>query len=406
MRDYFIATFGMNEAGPLLFRFEKFGTTINERDFVDPDNPADRGLAQESFSDIVNRLAAEDAEEVSVVFGSGLIDSEYKRLLGASLPFTSEADPYREQITQALIELKANGEREWARYSTPRRGAIPDDYRASFANPSSWYDRNAAENWTKHSFEIKESTGPLNEDSPKAKLWRFRLLDAELREALPSLANEHAAAFELRRDVMRRRPMVAFARRLGTGGQTTHPDPAVAAGRMAVPIPMRAAVRPALAPDLRPASEVLRAKLPKLNLKDRLDVVRYIRENAASQPSLTKRLTIQFEYCGVNIRRPWLVDGLLKSKTWFIPGSAAGEENNAKAGINLSFLPVQFVAIRNLSIEGDWSEQDMTASKSATNFGPFEVNQEISAGRLYRDGIQIIGWILERMPKLPPNDPV
>jgi hypothetical protein len=75
------------------------------------------------------------------------------------------------------------------------------------------------------------------------------------------------------------------------------------------------------------------------------------------------------------------------------------------SGGNIPVLPIAFVAIKELSIEANWSETDIEISKNATDFGPFEVDSQIINNKLSHEGIQIIGWLLQKMPDLPPNDP-
>jgi hypothetical protein len=73
--------------------------------------------------------------------------------------------------------------------------------------------------------------------------------------------------------------------------------------------------------------------------------------------------------------------------------------------MNLTALPIGFIAIRNLSIEANWSKVDIEASKNATDFGPFEVSTEIINNKLSHEGIQVLAYQLQRMVELPPNDP-
>jgi len=41
----------------------------------------------------------------------------------------------------------------------------------------------------------------------------------------------------------------------------------------------------------------------------------------------------------------------------------------------------------------------------ATDFGPFKVDSGIVNNSLSHAGIQVVGWLLQHMPPLPPNDP-
>ena len=71
----------------------------------------------------------------------------------------------------------------------------------------------------------------------------------------------------------------------------------------------------------------------------------------------------------------------------------------------ISSLPIGFVVVKNLSIEANWSDLDKKLSGEITDFGPFAVRSEIINNKLSFDGIQIIGWLLQQLPDLPPNNP-
>jgi hypothetical protein len=39
-----------------------------------------------------------------------------------------------------------------------------------------------------------------------------------------------------------------------------------------------------------------------------------------------------------------------------------------------------------------------------SDFGPFRVESEIVNNTLSHPGLQIVGWMVQEMPELPPND--
>src|SRR5690606_11471388 len=112
---------------------------------------------------------------------------------------------------------------------------------------------------------------------------------------------------------------------------------------------------------------------------------------------------INFEYCLVKIRRSWLMNTFITNESYFIPGSTKGQLSALGSEGNLSLLPIAFLAIKNLTIEADWSKVDIINSKDATDFGPFEVSSNIIDNKLSHKGIQAFGWLLQRIPDLPPN---
>jgi hypothetical protein len=88
--------------------------------------------------------------------------------------------------------------------------------------------------------------------------------------------------------------------------------------------------------------------------------------------------------------------------TWSIPGVGKGQSTTPPNGMAL--LPIAFVAVRALAIKGNWSNEDVANAARATDFGPFKVDNAIVNGTLSHPGLQIVGWLLQKMPSLPPND--
>jgi hypothetical protein len=141
-----------------------------------------------------------------------------------------------------------------------------------------------------------------------------------------------------------------------------------------------------------------------LNVTDRVLVARTIANSAPTQPTTTKSISISFAYCLVKIQRPWYIDAFVGDNRWYIPSVGQGQlTSGSGTGLKFSLLPIGFVAVRKLSIEASWSADDIAAAKNATGFGPFKVDSAIVDNKLSHDGIQIIGWLLQRMPALPPN---
>src|ERR1700749_1817102 len=92
VNDFFIDKFKTDAGSPIFFRFDKFGSAISDEDFYGPGDTDFTTSAQEAFSDLTNRIPVEDPDGINVFFSSNLIDSEYNRILNASLPFVDAAD--------------------------------------------------------------------------------------------------------------------------------------------------------------------------------------------------------------------------------------------------------------------------------------------------------------------------
>ncbi|MEH6407504.1 MAG: hypothetical protein V7767_09500, partial [Leeuwenhoekiella sp.] len=121
----------------------------------------------------------------------------------------------------------------------------------------------------------------------------------------------------------------------------------------------------------------------------------------------TNSVNISFEYCVVEIKRHWFNKTLCNLITsWYIPGLKKGSLNNPDIG-GLSYLPIAFVAVKKLKITANWAGADKESLEQATSFGPFDVKSNIEEkGSLIQEGIQVIGWMLQKLPDLPPNSKV
>ncbi len=141
-------------------------------------------------------------------------------------------------------------------------------------------------------------------------------------------------------------------------------------------------------------------------------------------PDLHPDFSLSFDYCVVQLRRPWLSGDFLASSGWFVPGAKAGDLAQAAPAVAapadsaasvpgatrtppLSWLPVACIAIKNLNISVGAGFDAATASR-ATAFGPFAVRPVQPGGgattdRLTNPGVQIVAWVCAAQPQLPPE---
>jgi hypothetical protein len=290
-------------------------------------------------------------------------------------------------------------------------------FKPSLATPVNWYDKSHAEAWTNHIFKITENNAapPVG---PPSQLWRLRLSDAAMKTILklpeptpsapgPAPMNLAARALEVR----------AISTTAGTAGGIQHVSgpvegidhplvPAAAATLRVNRIgPVESIGTAAPGPQMIDLHAAFVQQYHQLDVGRRLELTQFVGNSAPTQPVKTNSLAISFDYCLVNIRRPWLVDVFVNDRSWCIPNEGKGQVNAIGQAGNLSTLPIGFVAIRNLNIEANWVADDVASSSAATDFGPFKVSGEISNNKLSHPGLQIIGWLLQKMPDVPPNDP-
>jgi hypothetical protein len=123
---------------------------------------------------------------------------------------------------------------------------------------------------------------------------------------------------------------------------------------------------------------------------------------APTQPVTSTNVTISFDFCVVSLKRRWMHSGFLDNGRWCIPGQPKGRLS-ANDGRGVPTLPVGFVAIKKLRITAPWTPQDIANLERSTQFGPFNFDSKVVDGAIAHDGIQIVGWMLETLPSLPPN---
>lgn len=111
----------------------------------------------------------------------------------------------------------------------------------------------------------------------------------------------------------------------------------------------------------------------------------------------------------MNIDRPWLKLALLSTKNWWMFDTPAGEYATGSADSNPGMFPLlgtSFIAIRDLKISANWSQEDRNNLGNAASFGPFDLRDgTVNNNTIEVKGLQIIAWISRLMPKLPPLSP-
>lgn len=386
VQEWIKAELGTPSDSAVAFRFDRFGMALADADFKLSGQPQDsysRELAVERFSDLVNRIPLGVESGQDITFSEADIDTAYYyRLLSPAqplLPSSLDAAARRQRI-EAFSALKAKGLRLWEQLGNASVTGQLIELRPATAQPVNWYDRACAEGWKSRTIHVRGSSQAQPADELR---WRLRPDDVRVGSSLG-----------LAPDELRHIPPLQLTRRaaLIQRGELTPPR--------LVPMPdgPTVGVPPKLPIEILP-------KLGGLPLSERLLAKRRLLEAAQTKPATTTSdTTITFDACLVRISRPWLFWPLLDDATWYVPGvSREGVTRGAATG-SLAWLPTAFLAIRNFKVTAQWSQQDVAASQLATNLGPFSVTSQIVDGVLANPGLQVVGWQLERLPALPPND--
>jgi hypothetical protein len=369
LNDFFLKRFNAGNSAATQFRFDRFGSVVSDGDFMDPNRPEngyEPNFARQTFSEIVNHLPLDEGDGVSVALSAAaeFDDQYFYQILSPAMSCipAGAAAADADSLTAAFAALKVEANDRWRGNVLESTRITRGTYEASAATPADWYDTSLTSIWNTVSFDISEP--PLVPSRPLAprgqsSLWRMKT------DAVPA-----SVAIQPALDVRTRIPAAA----------------AVAPGRT----PVRVAV-----PDItRAAMFDIGARMLQRREQTLL---------AATRPASTNSISVAFDYCVVAIKRPWMFDAFLRDTTWCIPGKHRGELT-ADRSRSLLLLTVAFVAIRNLVIRAHWDAADIEHAKEATDFGPFKVDSAIVDDKLSHSGIQIVGWLLEPLPVLPPND--
>jgi LysM domain len=387
VQDWIRTELGTPPGSTVVFRFDRFGTVLSDADFTLPDNPSlgySPALATERFSDLVNRTPVDLETGEDVAFSEADIDTTYfYRLLSPAqpyLPASLDAAGRQHQI-EAFSVMKAAGLRLWEQAGIASVTGQLLEFRPSTAQPANWYDKTSTEGWQPQTFPVEGTT----DTAPKAVLqWR-----------LPPDRIQVGKALRLTPVAAQRMPVADLARRavMIQRGEPV-PEPQAAAPTA----PGSVAVAPRLQVNAL-------AEFGNLSLTDRILAKRKILEDAPTQPVTTSTGgTITFDACLVRIARHWLFWPFINDTNWYVPGIAPGDVTRPGAPGALAWLPTAMLAIRNLRITANWSQQDVAASAVATNFGPFTLTGRIANGVLANPSLQVVGWQLERLLTLPPKD--
>ena len=452
--DYFLNLFHQTDGAAsqdTFLTFEPVGTPISPGMFKlhAADTTYSQALATEVFSTLVNIVPAINADVFQPT--GKAVDDFYTMLLSGS-----QVDP--QSGDSALFDALKRPALEKLDQITLGSLQGPFQFHPAYAMPRDWYDPTVEANWTAHTFSTgtPDPPPPAGEPPPAptsvspdltGRPWTWRVLPSESRPVLnDSALLEHIALAQPAPGISARlteriaTPLIAAlaARTLSIEtvpeARATGPEksvsmntgmallsaeqfaPEVAAQSLQISPTIVQAVRLQPLAIALEQSDTVRA----VNQVDDTGIIAVhrpwlVREKLTQIVDTTQRepveshsLTLSLKYCMVTINRPWLSQAFLTTRDWFLPGFAAGGISDGTRVNNSDPFPALSVAcllVKDLHITADWAEISGVAQQSAA-FGPFSLigqTVEQAASTLTVSGIQIIGWICQIMPLLPPS---
>jgi len=412
LNEFFTQKFSFGDDAPVIFRFAHLPRTFIDSDFLTPLHPEwgpSPAIAQELISTVADGVPSLDADGRTVWLNPPRLSELYNdEILGPAIPFVPDDvtdDTEKQARIDAFNSAKATALGLWAKIKVVSliEGAGVE-YRPSTAMPGKWWDKTDAGVWTHQSFQVKgAATSPGQPQHPPDRLLRMKADDTVLRSVLqahvvaspppqPSPAPTYHAVMLSRPTVMMARPV--FTAALAKDAARTDLLSATPASRPQIMVDRRV-TSVAIHDDVIP-------RISSLPFRQRVEIQALLATNAPTQPVVTNDVTISFDYCIVSVTRPWLHNAFINNPSWRIPGQAKGQLS-ANDGHGLPVLPVGFVAIKGLSIEAPWTPEDITNLEQSVQFGPFNFDSKIVNGAIAHEGIQIVGWMLQALPDLPPN---
>jgi hypothetical protein len=372
------------------------------------DNQTGSPEAVERFSDLVD----DNLPALSPLYQpTGIaLEQVYKLILLASVPAGPLATTFA--AAQETFDGVARGSLE-----NPQA-----TYHPTLPAPRTWCDPSGEAGWTAVSIGTANPTAPPPPPPPvylrsvlaKPAQWQVATISRSTSPVLTKMATRETSSVT-----------AAHVTAMAPVAASTTLAPGLAQSAALAPAATRSAtmnLRPlVVAEALQPAPAVSSAVLTKLRtvaIKRPIETPPPIIVTPKPPLPVTgTQLGATFKYRRVSIQRQWLDGTVFRLPGWSIGGLAAGSISNGRSDSNpglLPLLPVGFIAVKEVSIKGIWSDTDKAAVGSALSagsvgsFGPFSLagggpgGATFDGSTLRLPGIQIVAWICEVTPRMPP----
>jgi hypothetical protein len=421
--DYFQKKYGVDTGslgpGSLFLAFDKLATNLSVSDFKSSptDKEINSAVALQHGSDLVNFVAQLDSEGFVAPRGdlSPSIDEQYSLLISASQYHSQSA---ADNAAALFLELKGQALRKFD--ESKMNMNLTDFWPASFT-PQFWFNDQDPTIWSTYSTATSSESGtpsPTPTVPPKVKLgdWRWRVITPEAAPKLQTVRQLQAmpASVALNTAAMRSlaaEPLPAATRAVPgpSATMTMSPKPVSLTSKAPVSKPAATVLsaRPSLAANVAVLPKPQVARVSPLTAKNL--ALSNVVLNLPAQPVSSSNFELSFRYCLVTFSRPWLSATFLNAANWYIPGLQSGDCGSGKyesSALPFAFLPAKFIVVKDLNITAQWSEEDRKYINNSASFGPFWVEKESNSNTLKHPGMQILAWLCQVMPVLPPvSDP-
>jgi hypothetical protein len=442
--SYFVSLYkqqpGQADTQPILSTLP-IGVPVSVEELrLHPDDPGPSPvLAAEWMSMMANE--APDIDGMQLFRTSRTIDGLYQLMLrGAQLAPGAAAG------NLSLFEsTKANAMRTFDNTELGSAQGI-GSYHPVTARPATWADPANTPIWTQRTFSSSTRTSvTTGAPAPKRPIvpWTLQVIPKAIAPALaqPQLLDKsiaaHKAAVSPRvAQVAMAHKAVAMAPKVAMTAKLMTARPFMA---QATPVALKAEAAPTPAVSSLKSERLVRSGQLAATLRTKSTSVKSIEATPMltatklaslsvaagrtlelaqlAEPHKTEasNVSISFEYCLVSLSRSWFDLTLLNLKGWHVPGFRRGELSSGKLGdpesadTLLEALPAAALLIRKLRLTASWSSDELSVLGASAGFGPFSLvgrSVDAASGTVSCDGTQLVGWVCEPLPVLPPeSDP-
>ncbi len=294
------------------------------------------------------------------------------------------------------------------------RGSADESFHNQLANisatPANWWDATASSNWTTHSISSDQVTGTV---TPPVLPWNWHVLPPRHLPVLSLglhrdfLPVDQAMSSIAAHPSLSETDSTTFVRTNNTGLHQVMTAPAADSLRLTTSSAQSISIATAATGSMG----TITATAKPLTMVDSSRAIAQIVSVASIQTVQAEHLSVSFDYCLVNLSRSWWNELFVAMKGWYIPTYSTGDLATGSvdgSGGQCPAIPTALFLVRNVSISGSWSEQDRVAIPDAASFGPISlIGRSIDSNlTISIPGMQIIGWMANILPQLPPaSDP-
>lgn len=403
--------------------FEPIGCMLDESDFQDPNEEINKIRATEQISILGDQIAPIAPRFIP---GSSRISSTYEELI-ESATFTDsnlkvdDLTPYMSKFGEVKNEALSkfhDGQR--ASINTPSGSYLP-----VISNPDNWYDTKGTF-WSRKTFNASDDRSSNESGQKKLEKQKFPLVWKYNLKANPEILKEITEkdqnASQRLKGVTTQGNFNVNKKLLRRGGQLKI-KPAIEKKPETPPkvVLQHLKLKPFLFDKgIKEKSKTTENNTPNLAIKnlkvlstlqvaDRLKLSNAIAKTGEADvaPVHSDHFSMTFDYCIVHLDRPWLNKSLFHySKLWYCLALnegyfSTGMKDDTNEG-KLNCIPSAMILVKDLKIRAAWTNEDKINARQSFGLGVFNIdNSKFVDNELRIDGIQIVGWICEVLPKLP-----